>query len=49
MDLRAFSTSDAMAVGDDEATRGFFRAIEGRAGVPLVGAANGTAVAGGFA
>jgi len=48
MDLRAFATGDDMALGDDEATRGFFRVIEGRARVPLVGAANGTAVAGGF-
>ena len=36
------------AFGDDEATRGFFRLIEGETTVPVVGAANGTAVAGGF-
>ncbi|MGO9872822.1 MAG: enoyl-CoA hydratase-related protein [Acidimicrobiia bacterium] len=48
MDLRAFATGDEMAVGDDEATRAFFALIEGRTRIPLVGAANGTAVAGGF-
>jgi enoyl-CoA hydratase len=48
MDLRAFAAGDDLALGEDDATRGFFRLIEGRAGVPLVGAANGTAVAGGF-
>ena len=48
MDLRAFASGADMALGDDDATRGFFRLIEGRANVPLVGAANGTAVAGGF-
>jgi len=48
MDLRAFVSGEDMALADDEATRGFFRVIEGHTSVPLVGAANGTAVAGGF-
>ena len=48
MDLRAFASGADMALGDDEATRGFFRLIEGGVTIPLVGAANGTAVAGGF-
>jgi enoyl-CoA hydratase/carnithine racemase len=48
MDLRAFAAGEQAAVGDDETTRGFFRLIEGETTVPVVGAANGTAVAGGF-
>ena len=48
MDLRAFAAGDRMGLGDDEGTRGFFRLTDGRATVPLVGAANATAVAGGF-
>jgi len=48
MDLRAFAAGDEMAVGDDEATQAFFALIEGRTRIPVVGAANGTAVAGGF-
>lgn len=48
MDLRAFAAGEQIGVGDDDATRGFFRLIEGTATIPLVGAANGTAVAGGF-
>jgi enoyl-CoA hydratase/carnithine racemase len=48
MDLRAFAAGEQAGVGDDETTRGFFRLIEGATTVPVVGAANGTAVAGGF-
>jgi enoyl-CoA hydratase/carnithine racemase len=48
MDLRAFAAGEQAGVGDDEATRGFFRLIEGESTIPVVGAANGTAVAGGF-
>jgi enoyl-CoA hydratase/carnithine racemase len=48
MDLRAFAAGEQMGLGDDEATLGFFRLVEGRVTIPLVGAANGTAVAGGF-
>ena len=47
MDLRAFAAGEQARVGD-ETTRGFFRLIEGETAVPVVGAANGTAVAGGF-
>jgi enoyl-CoA hydratase/carnithine racemase len=48
MDLRAFAAGEQTGLGDDDASRGFFRLIEGDAQVPVVGAANGTAVAGGF-
>jgi enoyl-CoA hydratase/carnithine racemase len=48
MDLRAFAAGEGAGVGDDEATRGFFRLTEGDTTIPVVGAANGTAVAGGF-
>ena len=47
MDLRAFTAGEQAGVGD-ETTGGFFRLIEGETAVPVVGAANGTAVAGGF-
>ena len=46
MDLRAFAAGEQTGLGDDDASRGFFRLIEGDAQVPVVGAANGTAVAG---
>jgi enoyl-CoA hydratase/carnithine racemase len=48
MDLRAFAAGEQAGLGDDEATRGFFRLTEGETNLPVVGAANGTAVAGGF-
>jgi enoyl-CoA hydratase/carnithine racemase len=48
MDLRAFAAGEQAGLGDDEATRGFFRLVEGETTIPVVGAANGTAVAGGF-
>jgi enoyl-CoA hydratase/carnithine racemase len=48
MDLRAFAAGEQAGLGDDEATRSFFRLTEGRTTLPVVGAANGTAVAGGF-
>ena len=48
MDLRAFASGDQAEMGEDEATRAFFRLTEGAVTVPLVGAANATAVAGGF-
>jgi len=48
MDLRAFAAGEQSGIGDNEATRGFFRLTEGATTVPVVGAANGTAVAGGF-
>lgn len=48
MDLRAFAAGGQNGLGDDEGTRGFFRLVEGDVTIPLVGAANATAVAGGF-
>jgi enoyl-CoA hydratase/carnithine racemase len=48
MDLRAFAAGEQTGLSDDDAGRGFTRLIEGDATVPVVGAANGTAVAGGF-
>jgi enoyl-CoA hydratase/carnithine racemase len=48
MDLRAFAAGGQTALGDDDATHAFFRLMEGAVTVPLVGAANATAVAGGF-
>ncbi len=48
MDLRAFTAGEQIGAGDDPASRGFFRLLEGAVSVPLVGAANGTAVAGGL-
>jgi enoyl-CoA hydratase/carnithine racemase len=48
MDLRAFAAGEAMDLGDDDSTRGFYRLIGGEVAIPLVGAANATAVAGGF-
>jgi enoyl-CoA hydratase/carnithine racemase len=48
MDLRAFASGEAFDLGDDEAARAFFRLLDGRAAVPVIGAANGAAVAGGF-
>ena len=47
MDLRAFAAGEHM-VGDDDASRAYFRLLEGDVRLPVVGAANGTAVAGGF-
>lgn len=48
MDLRAFAAGDAFGFGDDDVAHAFHRLLEGRVTVPLVGAANGAAVAGGF-
>ena len=48
MDLRAFATGDASAFGDDDVARAFYRLLDGQVAVPLVAAANGAAVAGGF-
>ncbi|MEX0665977.1 MAG: enoyl-CoA hydratase-related protein [Acidimicrobiia bacterium] len=47
MDLRAFAAGGETSL-DEDASRGFFRLLEGDVGVPVVGAANATAVAGGF-
>lgn len=48
MDLRSFSAGEQGGLGDDETARGFFRLIEGEVTIAVVGAANATAVAGGF-
>jgi enoyl-CoA hydratase/carnithine racemase len=48
MDLRAFATDGGFGFGDDEVAQAFYRLLEGRVAVPLVGAANAAAVAGGF-
>ena len=48
MDLRAFAAGEQTGLRDDDAGRAFLRLTEGEVTVPLVGAANGTALAGGF-
>jgi enoyl-CoA hydratase/carnithine racemase len=48
MDLRAFAGGGATTGGDPEATAGFFRLVRGEVNVPVIGAANASAVAGGF-
>lgn len=48
MDLRAFAAGERMSLEGDESGAGFQRLIKGAAKVPVVGAANATAVAGGF-
>ena len=47
MDLRAFAEGGTVG-GDPEGMAGFLRFTQGEIGVPIVGAANATAVAGGF-
>jgi enoyl-CoA hydratase len=48
MDLADFATNDGTDAGPADNTRGFFRLIEGEVTIPVIGAANATAVAGGF-
>jgi enoyl-CoA hydratase len=48
MDLRAFADGTSMALDDDEATKGLYRLFNGEVAVPVIGAANASAVAGGF-
>jgi enoyl-CoA hydratase len=49
MDLRSFAEGEAMpGPGDDAGADGFHRLVRGEITVPLVGAANATAVAGGL-
>jgi enoyl-CoA hydratase len=48
MDLAAFATGEQDPTGTDDTSRGFFRLLNGDVTVPMVGAANATAVAGGF-
>jgi enoyl-CoA hydratase len=47
MDLKAFAAGDIGVVGDDT-MRGFARLLDGEVGIPIVGAANGSALAGGL-
>jgi enoyl-CoA hydratase len=48
MDIQQFSDGREMVPGDDQAAEAFYRLLQGDIGVPVVGAANATAVAGGF-
>ena len=48
MDLQQFSAGEEMAPQDDRAAQAFYRLLRGGITVPVVGAANATAVAGGF-
>jgi enoyl-CoA hydratase len=48
MDLRAFASGENMGGGSPEATAAFGRLFAGDVAVPIVGAANATAVAGGL-
>jgi enoyl-CoA hydratase/carnithine racemase len=48
MDLRAFAASGSGESTNPDAMRGFARFTQGEIGVPIIGAANATAVAGGF-
>jgi enoyl-CoA hydratase len=48
MDLRSFAAGEEVGLGDDEATAAFHRLLGGEVAVPVVGAANATAVAGGL-
>jgi enoyl-CoA hydratase len=48
MDLRAFATGEDMSLGNDAASRGFLRLLDGTLTIPVIGAANGTALAGGL-
>lgn len=48
MDLRAFAAGEAMGNRTPEVEAAYYRLIGGQAAIPVVGAANGTAVAGGL-
>jgi enoyl-CoA hydratase/carnithine racemase len=48
MDLRAFSSGERSDAGSREGRAGFGRLVQGQLTVPVVGAANGTAVGGGL-
>lgn len=48
MDLRSFSEGDVPGTSPGEPTEAFHRLLRGEIGVPVVGAANGAAVAGGL-
>lgn len=48
MDLRAFAKGEKIGGGSDEASAGFGKLVQGQLTVPVVGAANGTAIGGGL-
>jgi enoyl-CoA hydratase/carnithine racemase len=48
MDLRAFASGEGMDGGDPQATAAYSRLFQGDVAIPVVGAANATAVAGGL-
>lgn len=48
MDLRGFAEGGQRGVGDDGDAQGFYRLIGGKISIPIVGAANATALAGGL-
>lgn len=48
MDLRAFAGGESMSGDGDEATAGYYRLVKGTLSVPVIGAANGSAVGGGL-
>lgn len=48
MDLRSFASGEQLGVANEEATAAYGRLFRGDVAVPLIGAANATAVAGGL-
>jgi enoyl-CoA hydratase len=48
MDMQQFTDGEEMVPSDDQSAQAFYRFLRGEVGVPVVGAANATAVAGGF-
>ncbi len=48
MDLRSFAEGDVPGSGTGDTLAGFYRLVRGQVSVPVVGAANATAVAGGL-
>lgn len=48
MDLRAFARGDDIGLGTDDAAAAYARLSQGKLGVPVIGAANGSAVGGGL-
>jgi enoyl-CoA hydratase len=48
MDLRGFAEGGSTGPRDDEGLAGFYRLLKGEITVPVIGAANATALAGGF-
>jgi len=48
MDLRSFAAGETTSAGAEDAMAGYYRLIRGEIAVPMIGAANATALAGGF-